>query len=332
MRERKLMSLDDMFGEGESKSNINSSVIEVEIDKLIPFSNHPFKLYEGERFDNMVKSIKELGVIVPIIVRGKEDKYEILSGHNRVNAAKVAGFNKVPISIKENIDDEEAILIVTETNLMQRSFSDMLYSERAAALSEHYKALKSQGKRTDLLKEIETMLKADEIKVEATSRLLGEKLTITSADETGKNFNLSGRTVSRYLRICYLIKELKNRLDIEEIPFFAAVELSYLAEEEQNIVESVIAKNKFKINLNKSKLLREGSEKKKLNTEVVCSILSGEVYKKIRFNNPVTIKLKSKMLSKYFAPEVKKTEIEEIIDKALKLYFDNEGNIKNDLK
>lgn len=330
MREKKLMSLDDMFGDSEHKGDINLGIVEVEIDKLIPFVNHPFKLYEGERLDNMVKSIKDLGVIVPIISRHKGEKYEILSGHNRVNAEKAAGFNKVPVLIRENINDEEAILIVTETNLMQRSFTDMLYSERAVALFEHHKALKSQGKRTDVLKDIETMLKADEIKGEATSRLLGEKFT--SADKTGISFKLSGRTVSRYLRIYNLIKELKDRLDIEEIPFFAAVELSYLVEEEQNIVESVITKNKFKINLNKSKLLREGSEKKKLNTEVVCSILSGEVYKKIKFNNPVTIKLKSKMLSKYFAPEVKKTEIEEIIDKALKLYFDNKGNIKNDLK
>lgn len=326
MSERKLMSLDDMFGDGES--DINSRVIEVEIDKLIPFSNHPFKLYEGERFDNMVKSIRELGVIVPIIVRGKEDKFEILSGHNRVNAAKVAGFNKVPISIKENIDEEEAILIVTETNLMQRSFSDMLYSERAAALSEHYKALKSQGKRTDLLKEIETMLKADEIKGEGTSRLLGEKFT--SADETGKGFNLSGRTVSRYLRICYLIKELKDRLDIEEIPFFAAVELSYLKEQEQNIVEHIIAENKFKINLKKSEVLKDYSGKNKLDEETAYSILSGELNKKAKSNKSVPIKLKRKLISKYFKPEAKQPEIEEIIDKALKLYFDNERNRMKD--
>lgn len=323
MSERKLMSLDDMFGDGES--DINSRVIEVEIDKLIPFSNHPFKLYEGERFDNMVKSIKELGVIVPIIVRGKEDKFEILSGHNRVNAAKVAGFNKVPISIKENIDDEEAILIVTETNLMQRSFSDMLYSERAAALSEHYKALKSQGKRTDLLKGIETMLKADEIKVEATSRLLGEKFI--SADEAGRGFNLSGRTVSRYLRICHIIKELKDRLDIEEIPFFAAVELSYLKEQEQNIVEHIIDENKFKINLKKSEALRDYSEKNKFNEETVYLILSGKFNKKAKLNKLAPIKLNQKLISKYFKSETKQPEIEEIIDKALKLYFDSKGNV-----
>lgn len=323
MSERKLMSLDDMFGDSEVKGDTNYGVIEVEIDRLIPFLNHPFKLYEGERFDNMVRSIKELGIIVPVIVRKKGDSYEILSGHNRVNAAKVAGLNKVPVSIKENIDDEEAILIVTETNLMQRSFTDMLFSERAAALSEHHKALTSQGKRTDLLKEIETMLKADEMKVEETSRLLGEKLT--SADETGRSFNLSGRTVSRYLRICHLIKELKDRLDIEEIPFFAAVELSYLKEDEQNIIEAILIENKFKIDLKKSQVLRDYSEKNKLYEETAHSILSGEINKKAKSNKPATIKLKPKLISKYFKPEVKQPEIEEIIDKALKLYFDSQG-------
>lgn len=323
MSERKLMSLDDMFGDSEVKGDTNSGVIEVEIDRLIPFLNHPFKLYEGERFDNMVRSIKELGIIVPVIVRKKGDNYEILSGHNRVNAAKVAGLNKVPVSIKENIDDEEAILIVTETNLMQRSFSDMLFSERAAALSEHHKALTSQGKRTDLLKEIETMLKADEMKGKETSRLLGEKLT--SADETGRSFNLSGRTVSRYLRICHLIKELKDRLDIEEIPFFAAVELSYLKEDEQNIIEDILTENKFRIDLKKSQALRDYSEKNKLDGETANSILSGELNKKAKPNKPATIKLKPKLISKYFKPEVKQPEIEEIIDKALKLYFDSQG-------
>lgn len=328
MNEKKLMSLDDMFRDVTTKSDIDSGVIEVEINKLIHFSNHPFKLYEGERFDDMVKSIKELGIIVPIIVRKKDDKYEILSGHNRVNAARIAGFDKVPILIKENIDDEEAILIVTETNLMQRSFSDMLYSERAAALSEHHKALKSQGRRTDLLQEIAVIMKVDNTNSEATSRLLGKKLT--SADKTGRSFNLSGRTVSRYLRICYLIKELKDRLDIEEVPFFAAVELSYLKEEEQSIVEYIIAENKFKIDLKKSEVLKEHSEKSKLNEEIVYSILSGEFNKKIKSNKAATIKLKRKLISKYFKPEAKLQEIEEIIDKALKLYFDDERNTIND--
>lgn len=175
MSEKKLLSLDDMFGDIiETKDNINQR--EIEISKLLPFEKHPFKLYEGERLENMVRSIKDIGIILPIIVRPKGLLYEILSGHNRVNAAKKAGLTKVPAIIKENLEDEEAMLIVTETNLMQRSFADMLHSERATALSEHHKALAAQGKRTDILKEIDTMLKADDIRERATSRQCGEKI------------------------------------------------------------------------------------------------------------------------------------------------------------
>ncbi|OOM70588.1 chromosome-partitioning protein Spo0J [Clostridium puniceum] len=325
MSEKKLMSLADMFGENSVEVE-SKNQIEAEISKLIPFEKHPFKLYEGERFDNMVESIRELGVIVPIIVRSKGEFYEILSGHNRANAAKTAGLKKVPVIIKENLEDEEAMLIVTETNLMQRSFSDMLHSERAAALSEHHKALSSQGKRSDILKEIEAMLKADEIKNEETSRQVGEKLT--SADETGKNYNLSGRTVSRYLRICNLIKGLLDKLDIGEIPFTACVELSYLTEEEQHIVNDIVAGTKFKIDIKKAESLRKFSEKKNLNQETAHSIISGEINKKQKSNKSSMVKLKPKLINKYFSSEVKQVEIEDIIDKALKLYFDTQRKNK----
>lgn len=198
----------------------------------------------------------------------------------------------------------------------------MLHSERATELSEHHKALSSQGKRTDILKEIEDMLKADEVKNKETSRQIGEKLT--SADETGKSYNLSGRTVSRYLRICNLIKELLNKVDIGEIPFTACVELSYLTEEEQHIVDDIVAGTKFKIDIKKAESLREFSEKKNLNQETAHSIISGELNKKQKRNKFSIIKLKPKLINKYFSSEVKQPEIEDIIDKALKLYFETQ--------
>lgn len=318
MSEKKLMRLDDFFTPIETQYS-PTKIEDIEIERLIPFENHPFKLYEGERFENMVRSIKEFGIIVPVIVRSKGYDYEILSGHNRVNAAKEAGILEVPVVIKDDLDDEEAMLIVTETNLMQRSFSDMLYSERAAALAEHHKALSSQGKRTDFLKEIESILKANEVKDGETSRQLGEKLT--SADETGKTYNLSGRSVSRYLRICKLIKELKDRVDTEEIPFTASVTISYLTKEEQQIVEKILSENNFKIDMKKAETLRAFSEGKRLNEEAVYSVLLGEINKKPKANKPAPIKLKPKVLNKYFAPDVSKTEMEKTIEKALDLYF-----------
>ena len=137
----------------------------LKLEDLIPFRNHPFKLYEGDRFNDMVESIKQYGVIVPIVVRKVDNKYEILSGHNRVNAAKEAGLTEVPTVIKEGLTEEEATLIVTETNIMQRSFSELAHSERATVISTRHSAMKNQGVRTDLLNEIEKLSKAPNLEV-----------------------------------------------------------------------------------------------------------------------------------------------------------------------
>lgn len=136
----KVRSFADIFGEEITPdSKAKTGMTEIEISKLVPFLNHPFKLYEGERLNDMVVSIKELGVILPVVIRPKgEAAYEILSGHNRVNAAKIAGLEKIPVVIKEGLTEEEANLIVTETNLLQRSFSDLSHSERAIALCPFY--------------------------------------------------------------------------------------------------------------------------------------------------------------------------------------------------
>lgn len=321
MSEKKLMSLDDMFGDSINTMQQENQTL-IEISRLIPFENHPFKLYEGERFENMVRSIKEFGVIVPVIVRPKRYDYEILSGHNRVNAAKSAGLLEVPIVIKENLEDEEAMLIVTETNLMQRSFGDMLHSERAAALSEHHKALSSQGKRTDLLKEIESLLNADEIKREETSSPVGKKLR--THEQISEAYNLSKNSIARYLRISRLVNELKEFVDSEEISIRAGVDLSYLLDEEQILIADILTSNEFKIDMKKAETLRAFSEGKKLNEETAYSILSGELNKKPKANKPSPIKLKPKLINRFFNAEAKQTEIEEVIERALELYFETQ--------
>ena len=135
---------------------------EVNLNSLVPFANHPFEQYEGQRFTDMVESIRANGVHVPIIIRPTtDDKYEILSGHNRVAAAQEAAFESIPAVIREGLTEEEAMLIVTETNLIQRSFADLKHSERAIALATHYAAMKKKsGYRSDLLEEIETLTSA----------------------------------------------------------------------------------------------------------------------------------------------------------------------------
>lgn len=314
----KLHSFNDIFGEDNKEIE---GAQEINLSMLQPFHNHPFKLYEGERFDDMVRSIKELGVIVPIIVRPKEEGcYEILSGHNRVNAAKEAGLETVPAIIKKQLTDDEAALIVTETNLMQRSFSDLLHSERAIALAAHHKTLKRQGARTDIIEELERLLSNYNTTDDRGVCQVGTKLT--SLDKVGQKYSLSKRTVARYLRLNELTSEILSRVDSGEIAFMAAVSLSYLKENEQKVLEEVLADEKSKIDMEKADVLRTFSETGNLDKEKIQQILSGDINLNKNQVKPVVIKLKPKLLEKYFSREQKQTEIEEIIDKALSLYFE----------
>ena len=108
------------------------------LNKLTPYKSHPFKLYTGQRLDDMVESVRANGVLVPIIMRSAEGMmYEILFGHNRVEAARAAGLETIPAIVREDLSDEDALLIVTETNLLQRSFADLTHSERAVTMSMH---------------------------------------------------------------------------------------------------------------------------------------------------------------------------------------------------
>ena len=317
----KVRSFADIFGEDiTQEAKVKSGITEIEISKLIPFSNHPFKLYEGERLNDMVTSIKELGVILPVVIRPKgEEIYEILSGHNRVNAAKIAGLIKVPVVIKEGLSEEEANLIVTETNLLQRSFADLSYSERAVALLRHYEAIKQQGKRNDLITEIENLSKTYN---ESTSETYGQVvLKSSSRDAAGSSYEFSGRTVSRYIRLNELIPELLNRVDTEEIAFIPAVSLSFIKKAEQQDIERIIADNNFKIDMVKAEILRSNSEAGSLSADRIYVILSGELAKKKKSSKPAPIKIKPKVISRFFTQEQKPAEIEEVIEKALELYF-----------
>lgn len=317
MGEKKLLSLNDLFSFEEDEL---LEIVNIELENLIPYSNHPFKLYDGERLNNMVDSIKELGVITPIIVQpGQDELYEILAGHNRHNAARIAGLKKIPAIIKEGLTEEEAMLIVTETNLIQRSFEDLSYSERVAAISERYKAMKRQGKRTDLINEIKRLANVENIENEPTSYQL-ETRTRTDT-KLGQEYNLSRNMIARYVRLSQLNKSLLSRLDNGEIAFMTAVTLSFIRDDEQQMIEDILAKNGSKIDMKRAELLRKYSEEGKLTGEAVKVILSGEILNGVKDKNNNAIKLKPKFLKKYFEADVSKTEVEATIAKALDLYF-----------
>jgi ParB family transcriptional regulator, chromosome partitioning protein len=342
MSDNKLTKLDALFGEMKDvNKDEKDKAIQANVKSLVPFKNHPFRLYTGRRFDEMVRSIKEFGILQPIIVRSfmsdsvqfkdfniETNKYEILAGHNRWNAAIAAELEEVPIVIMEGLSDEEAMLVVIETNLMQRSFADLIYSERALILSEHYNALKSQGRRTDIINQVRNLLNADEINDSDTSGHDVQKLD--SRDKVGQEYGLDGRTIARYIKINTLCQGLKRFIDDEIISLTAGVELSYLSEDNQIYLTDILNNNKYKVKPEIASELRRLEESGKLNESTMESVLAG-TYKKSKktpsiFNG---IKVKSNVLKKYFNEKQSTKEVEEIIDKALELYYQNqkeEGN------
>ena len=315
MENREWLSIDDMMGQSSVGSNKeNSNVVEVNIAQLHMFEGHPFRLYEGERLEQMVQSIKDFGVLIPILVRRlKRGKFGILAGHNRVNAARLAGLETVPAIIKEHLDDEEAMLIVAETNLMQRSFSDMSYSERAFALKTHHQVLSAQGKRTDLLKQIKKVVIEE---MDITSGQVGEKLR--GRDKIGEAFHLSARTVARYLRICELIKPLQQRLDTGEIAFTVAETISYMTQGSQEVLETFLMNKPRRISYKEAELLKEYGNNNDLDLDDIEELLlnNDRNHKKLQ-----SIKIGSKVISRFFEATASKQDIEIVVERALEQYF-----------
>ncbi len=319
---KKTESFASIFGDdfNESPPDKQDGTTDLKLEQLVPFHNHPFKLYEGERFNEMVESIKNYGVIVPIVVQKKGLKYEILSGHNRVNAAKEAELEIIPTVIKEGLSKEEAILIVTETNLMQRSFSDLDHSERATVIATRHNAIKQQGVRTDLLSEIEKLSKAPNIASKSTSYPLDTKLD--SKKNLGKEFNLSRMSVARYLRINKLNEILKTQVDEGKIAMRAGVDLSYLSAENQEMIDAIVSEDTFKVDMKKASMIRSYEDEGKLNWKTAKSIITGEAMKDPNKQKP--IKLQANLINKFFSPNQDKKDIENIIEKALEMYFQKE--------
>jgi len=291
----------------EKARAITAGVRFLYIDSLVPYSRHPFKLYEGKGLADMVESVKEFGIITPVIVRHiDEEKYEILSGHNRVNAARLVGLDVIPVLIKNNLSDEEAILIVTETNLQQRSFSELSHSERAICLAQHYAAMKCQGRRNDLINEIETLMD--------TSSQLGTK---SRTDEKIASENgLSKNTVARYIRISALIPSLLLYLDVGKIAFLTAYQLSFIEDENSQNRIAEYVQSGYKVDMKKAEILREYYENGDLTDETISQVLSCK--------NPTerkSFKLSAEILDGFFNAEQGKNEIEQIIINALQFYY-----------
>jgi ParB family chromosome partitioning protein len=297
------------------------SIVNIDITKLKHYKKHPFKLYKGQRLDDMVESIKANGIITPIIIRKEKSNtpieyYEVLSGHNRLEAGKLANLIEIPCIIKDFLTDDEAHLYVTETNLMQRSFSDLSHSERALSLAQHYEAVKTQGKRNDLIEEIKDLLSNDGTSAE--SQLKFKKAD--KRDKVAEKYGLKRDTVARYIRINSLNKDLKDLLDDGEISLGAAYNFAFLKLDEQEMLFLFLIDNEIKPSIKQSEAVKELSHHGDL-TETNLENCFKIKDKPKKENENIQIKRKS--INSYFHEEDTKEDIESTIIKALKFYFIN---------
>lgn len=282
------------------------------VKSIKPFHDHPFHLYEGERLEDMIASIKEHGVLNPVIVQKVEDGYEMLSGHNRLNAAKLAGLKEVPAIVKTGLSEEEAYVYVIETNLMQRSFSDLLISEKAAVLKARYERVTNQGKRNDILSEIAS-LEGKPLE-DATCGHGDHKLK--TRDSIGKEYELSGSSVGRLLKLNDLIKPFKDMVDRGALYTKVALQMAFLPEEEQNMVYEAIKGKSTKITLEAVMKLRSHSGA--LTDAMVKRYLSAEPVKKKCYKVP------GRIVEKYFEGMDPNT-VDSIVEQALEAWFRKEG-------
>lgn len=247
---------------------MQETIKNINIDLLIPFENHPFKIRNGIENEELTESIKENGLLEPIIVRSfSAGTYEIISGHRRVEVCKKLGIQTIPAIVRE-ISKDEAVIAMVDSNLQREH---LLPSEKAFAYKMKLEAMKHQGK--------------------ATSRQLVGKLE--SADKISESE--SGRQVQRYIRLTHLIPELLKLVDEERIAFTPAVELSYLPENEQKILFEEIEYADATPSLSQAQRLRKFSEQGRLSIDTIFAVLSEE-----KANQKEQVKFKTEDIRKYF--------------------------------
>ena len=287
----------------------NNQIKQIPLDMLVPFHNHQFSLYDGERRDDMVESIRKNGVMTPIVCRPNpdgSDTYEILIGHNRWNCSKIAGFETIPAIIKEQLTEDEAQTYVDESNLIQRGFNDLKVSEQARIIARRYSEMFSQGKRNDIINEIK-MLNGENSAVTGNSR-----------EKVAEEYGLSRNTIARLVRISKLSDSILGWIDKGQLAVRAGVELSYLlAEEQEKLFEinSVDDNMLMKISEAQARDLRVLSADGVLDEDEMLKVLSA---KKKKPDKKVSID--STLYKKYFAG-LSNDEIADTFAAALDMFF-----------
>lgn len=285
-----IASYDDLFKtDAERQTDAQERVQSLPLDHLVPFPNHPFKVLDDDKMLETVESIRERGVLVPILVRPQNDgTFQIVSGHRRHHASLLAGKAEIPAIVRD-MDDDTAILLMVDSNLQRE---ELLPSEKAFAYKMKLDAIKRQGQRTDL-----------------TSAQIVPKLQ--ARDIVAQDAGVNRMEVTRYIRLTYLVPDLLDHVDNKTMAFNAAVEVSYLTELEQKMLCEAIEREECTPNLNQARRLKQFSQDGKLDANVMDAIMTEE--------KPIEDKLvlKGDVLAKYFPKSYTPSQKQKVIVKLL---------------
>ena len=286
-----LKGADDIFSTEESRQEEQrEQVQQIPIGELFPFKNHPFKVLDDDSMSDTVESVKQYGVLAPLIARPRpEGGYEIISGHRRQHAAELAGLETLPVIVRD-MSDDAAVILMVDSNLQREH---ILPSERAFAYKMKLDAIKNQGVRSDL-----------------TSPQVASKFR--SDDEVAKGQGISGDTVRRFIRLTNLIPELLDMVDNKTVSFNPAVELSYLSSEQQQEVIRAMDDTQNFPSVSQAKRIKKLAQDGTFITETVVAIM-GEA-KKDELDKVV---IKNDTLKKYFPRSYTPKQMEDTIIKLL---------------
>lgn len=289
-RKPSLTSYDDIFSTEASRQQ--EQIQRLALSKLHPFKDHPFRVLDDDRMMETVESVKEYGVLVPIIARPMADGgYEIVSGHRRKRACELPGLNEIPAIVRD-LDDDEAVIIMVDSNLQREN---ILPSERAKAYQMKLEAIKHQGERRDL-----------------TSRQLVGKLE--AADLIGQDTGESGRQIQRILRLNNLEPPLIDKVDAGKLAFTPAVELSYLKPEEQQWLDTALENTQQTPSLSQAQRMKRESKQGTLSEQGIMEIMTEN---KQTVPAKGSVVLPQEKLTKYFPRSYTTEQMEKVIFKLL---------------
>lgn len=293
-----LKGLDSLFGIDQEQTG---QVLDVPIRELFPFQNHPFKVLDDEKMTQTVESVRENGILVPIMVRNRpEGGYEVISGHRRKHAAEIVGLETVPVIIRD-LTDDEAVIAMVDANLQRE---EILPSEKAFAFKMKLQAVsrvKGRPKKEG----------------QVVPNFQGMKSTEVVAEGTGESY----KQIQRYIRLTELLPDLLEMVDSKKIKFNPAVELSYITPNEQYLLLEVMKEDDVVPSLSQAQQIKKLSQEKRCTKEALHALLA---VASIKERNVV---IKHEIIMQYFPAEASDAEIESLIVRLLDDYRKKHGGV-----